>query len=63
MLIGATPGRENSTYDRFIIPQLEEWGYIVDKKHNSTDIAYFYEAYYADYYFIEALLRYIDLNE
>ncbi|MGD9202802.1 MAG: T9SS type A sorting domain-containing protein, partial [Chitinispirillia bacterium] len=52
MLIGATPGRENSTYDKFIIPQLEEWGYTVDKKHNCIDIKSFTEEHYAKYDFI-----------
>jgi len=52
MLIGATPGRENSTYDKYIIPQLEKWGYVIDKKHNSTDLPSYMEADYAKYDFI-----------
>ena len=52
MFIGATPGRENSEYDAYIIPQLEAWGYIIDKKHNSTDIDEYTEADFAPYDFI-----------
>lgn len=52
MFIGATPGRENSTYDRYIMPLLEEWGYVIDKKHNSTDLPAYTDADYAPYDFI-----------
>jgi hypothetical protein len=51
MLIGAPPGAENAEYDKYIIPQLEAWGYTVDI-HFSTDLPTFTEEDYAAYDFI-----------
>lgn len=52
MFIGAAPGKENAEYDKHLIPQLEAWGYIIDKKHYSTDLASFTAEDYAPYDFI-----------
>lgn len=52
MFIGAAPGKENAEYDKHIIPQIEAWGYIIDKTHYSTDLASLTEADYAPYDFI-----------
>jgi hypothetical protein len=52
MFIGATPGEENAEYDKHIIPQLKEWGYEIDKKHNCSELENFTEADYEPYDFI-----------
>jgi hypothetical protein len=51
MFIGASPGAENAEYDKYIIPELEAWGYIVEK-HPATDLPSYTEADYAPYDFI-----------
>jgi hypothetical protein len=52
MFIGATPGRENAEWDAYIMPQLKEWGYEIDKKHNSTDLKSYTDKDYEPYDFI-----------
>jgi hypothetical protein len=52
MFLGATPGRENSQYDQYIMPKLKEWGYEIDKKHNSTDLINYTDKDYEPYDFI-----------
>lgn len=51
MLISAAEGAENAEYDKYIIPRLEAWGYVVDK-HIATDIPSYTETDYAPYDFI-----------
>ena len=51
MLIGAAPGAENAEYDKYIIPQLEALGYVVDK-HLSSDLQTYSDKDYAPYDFI-----------
>jgi hypothetical protein len=51
MLIGAAPGAENAEYDKYIIPQLQAWGYVVDK-HLSSDLPNYSEKDYSPYDFI-----------
>lgn len=52
MLITCDPGYENEAYDDFIIPLLESWGFIIDKKHFSADVASYTAADYEPYDFI-----------
>lgn len=51
MFIGAAPGAENQEYDQYIIPQLEEWGYIVEK-HDATKLSNYTDEDYEQYDFI-----------
>lgn len=51
MFIGAAAGAENAEYDKYIIPKLEAWGYVVDK-HNAVDLPKYKESDYAPYDFI-----------
>jgi PelA/Pel-15E family pectate lyase len=51
MLIGAAPCAENEEYDKFIIAQLESWGYVVHK-HLAGNLPTYTEADYAPYDFM-----------
>lgn len=55
MFIGAAPGEEHGEVngvDADMIKRLEEWGYVIDKKHTSKDIPQYTEADYKPYDFI-----------
>jgi hypothetical protein len=52
MFVCANDGEENYQYDEFIIPLLESWGYIIDKKHEAQYVANYTAADFLPYDFI-----------
>jgi hypothetical protein len=51
LLIGAPEGAENAEFDRHIIPRLEAWGYVVEKRL-SSDLPNLKDSDYAPYDFV-----------
>jgi hypothetical protein len=52
MFVACDPGYELEEFDDFIIPRLEAWGYVIDKKHFTGDLDGYTAADYAPYDFI-----------
>ena len=51
LLIGAADGAENAEFDKHIIPRLQAWGYVVEKRL-SSELPNLKESDYAPYDFV-----------